>query len=134
MAANSGQTDLLADAIARGMPAKLAVRLARVSERTARRRLQESDFRQLVLERRARFVDDAAGKLAATTRKAAHCPRELLDSSSDQIRLAAARAILEAATKLTDVVDHEARLTALEQAKRNECRITTPEVGTVTGG
>lgn len=58
---------------------------------------------------------EAVGKLAGAASAAVATLQKLLDSETPAVRLGAARAILIVSPKLREVVEHEARLTALEQ-------------------
>jgi hypothetical protein len=104
----------LLTALAAGYSIKDAARIARVGERTAHRRLDDPAFKERVAEMQAQFLSEAVGRLSNATTEAAKTLRNLLDSQSDSVRLSAARAILEFATKLRESVELERRMAVLE--------------------
>lgn len=104
----------LATGLAAGRTIKAAAAEAGIHERTARRRLEDRAFRERVRTLRAETYAQAAGVLAESATRAAETLRDLLDSEREETRLAAARAILEHATKARDSIDLEERLSELE--------------------
>lgn len=112
----SNADDLLVAALASGKSVKDAACEAGVSERTAFRRLEQTDFVRRVAELRGRMVESAAGRLAAAAGAACDRLTKLLNAESEGVQLGAARLILEQAVRLREVVDLERRLAALEEA------------------
>jgi hypothetical protein len=108
-----GDTALI-EALARGQTVAQAARLAGVSRRTAFRRLQEPDFRDVVRKCRGEIFDSASGALAATMRRATRTLRILLDDATPTVRLGAAKAILDSAQRLHEAIEVEQRLAVLE--------------------
>jgi hypothetical protein len=102
--------DLLAVALAAGQEVADAARSARLSERTAYRRLADPDFRRRVAELRGRAVDRALGRLSGTMAQAADRLKALLDSDDERVALAAARAVLEFGHRLREQVELEERV------------------------
>lgn len=89
--------DALVVALASGATVTLAARKAGLSDRTARRRLADAAFRLRVSGARSELVRRAVGKLAGAGALAVKTLRTLAkDATSEQVRLGAARALLEA--------------------------------------
>jgi HEAT repeat protein len=108
--------DALALALAAGQSFQDAATAAGVDERTARRRWDDHGFRQRVAALRTAMVDQAVGRLSEAMVAAALVLRSLLGSGTPpNVRLGAARSLLELGTKIRESVEIEARLTALEQ-------------------
>lgn len=86
---------VLVAALASGATYAEAAKLAGVSERTARRRMEEREFRREVELARKDLVDRAVGRCADSLVEAVDVTRELMGSSdSDATRLSAARTLL----------------------------------------
>jgi hypothetical protein len=85
----------LAIAFAAGADAASAARHARCSERTARRRWAEENFRRKVEEMRAEMVGKAVGRLSSVGVLAVDTLHNLLTDRSSTVKLGAARAVLE---------------------------------------
>lgn len=113
--------DALAIALASGLTVEEAARQAGLSERTAFRRLAVPGYRQRVAEARAEMVTRALGKMADSMTAAADTLRQLLTASGDNVKLGAARALLELGVKLRESVELEQRMADLEarSAERN---------------
>jgi hypothetical protein len=111
--------DALLLALACGATVEAAARQCELTERTVYRRLKETAFRGRLQALRADMVQRAAGMLTAA---AAEAVRTLLSLQKQAVpatvRLGSARAILEIGMKLREVVDLEARLSALEALVR----------------
>lgn len=110
--------ELLVAALAAGAGVVEASRRSGLSRRTVSRRLADPEFRREVQEARSRTVDAALGRITESLSAAADALQALLASSSDAIRLGAARAIFEVCGKMRDSVEFEARLAVLEEAQR----------------
>jgi hypothetical protein len=102
-------------ALAAGQTVRDAARTAGLGERTVRRRLADPDFRRGVAELRGEMVDRALGRAADGMSEAADMLRRLLRAKRENIRLGAARSLLEFGIRLRESVELEARLTALEK-------------------
>jgi hypothetical protein len=102
-------------ALAAGRTVREACCKAGISERTAFRRLEDSAFRRRVTEVRADMVQRALGKLADNAAAAADTLRKLLKADGENVKLGAARSILELGNRLRESVELEQRLAALEQ-------------------
>jgi hypothetical protein len=88
--------DVLSLALATGLPIAKAAERAKISTRTVRRRLSDAAFRNRVHELRSELIQSAVGRLAGLGRRAANELNRLIKSSrSDQVRLGAARAVLQ---------------------------------------
>src|SRR4051812_42945762 len=86
-------------ALASGKTVADAARDAGVSVSTAHRRMAEAEFRRQVAAARTDALARAVGQLADTSTAAVQTLRSLLDAESDTVRLGAARAILDQATR-----------------------------------
>lgn len=106
---------LLIAALAGGQTIVAAAKSAGVSERTVRRRLQEPGFRQEVQATRTQMVSEATGFLARASSGAAATLVHLLKAESEQVRLGAARSILELGARLREGEEFERRLASLEE-------------------
>lgn len=107
---------LLIAMLASGSTIKDAANSAGVSERTARRRLDDPGFCQRVNEAQAALVGQATGVLAAGMTEAAETLKSLLQAQSERTRLSAARAILWLGLKVRETAELEARLLEIEKA------------------
>lgn len=108
------QVALFVLAVARGATIKAAAREAGVDESTGHRWIRKPEIKARVGAVRDQLWGEAAGALAAASTEAVAALRKLLTAKSPRIRLGAARAILESGPRLREIVDHEARLAALE--------------------
>jgi hypothetical protein len=95
-----------------------AARVAQVSERTVRRRMQDPAFRERVRSMRAELVTRAVGRLSVLGCKAADGLNDLMGSSREQTKLGACRATLEYLFRGSELVEIEQRLQALEDAQK----------------
>ena len=101
-------------ALARGRTIRSAARVAGFSERQTHRKLGDPAFRGRVSKVRGAIVGRAVGILSAAGAEAARTLQKLLASQTDQVRLAAARSILELGTKLRETMELTERIEALE--------------------
>jgi hypothetical protein len=107
--------------IAAGLSIKAAAE-ADCGERTAHTWLEDPRYRTLISELRHRMLDEAVGSL-----------RKSLNDANSSVRLRAALGIIDAAVRMRDHVEFEARILRLEQdapRERTEVRprITIPDV------
>jgi len=102
-------------ALAAGQPVDAAAQAAQVSERTAYRRLADPAFKRAVQTARAELLAQAVGRLADAATAAVATLRDLLDAEADSVRLGAARAILDAGMRGTELVDLAERVATLEE-------------------
>ncbi len=86
--------DLLVLAIATGATQREAAQRAGVSESTVKRRCQDANFRNRILDTRAEIRCEAVGQLTANSKKAIDTLFKALEASSESVRVAAARAVL----------------------------------------
>ena len=115
-----GADDKLILALAAGQTVAEAARTAGVSERTAYRRQEDSDFRARVEAARSDMVERASGALAFGGRTAAATVLKLITSAqSETVKLGAARTMLEFMYRsrelraLSDALERLDRLEAL---------------------
>lgn len=106
--------DQLVTALAAGKSIAEAAKAAGVSERTARRWLDEETIRQRVEAARAEFVRQALAQLSSAASDAVKALRALLKSENDNAKLGAARAILTTLIPLKEHFELEARISQLE--------------------
>lgn len=102
--------------LASGHSVANAARLCNVTARTVHRRLKKPEFSREVDKVRRSLMDRAVGRLASTMARASSTLRELLDDQDADVRLRAAKTILECGLKLRDALSMESRLAALEEA------------------
>jgi hypothetical protein len=103
--------------LAGGATVQGAAQLCDVSERTIHRRLNDPVFKHRLAQARAGMVERALGHLATGAAEAAVVLRNLLAAEGDNIKLGAARSILELGNKLREGVELEARIAVLENRK-----------------
>jgi molybdenum-dependent DNA-binding transcriptional regulator ModE len=106
--------DALLHALASGATVEAAARQSGVSERTVYRRLADPAFRRRLQDLRAEMTRRTASSLTAAGTEAVETLRRLLNSSSEPIRVAAARAILQLGAKLREATELEERMAAIE--------------------
>jgi hypothetical protein len=114
MASKTGRDEALVLAVGRRLTVRAAAKASGYCERQAHRKLDDPAFRRRVVEARGAIVGRAVSVLSAAGVEAAQTLRKLLASPTDQIRLAAARSILELGTKLRDSVELSERIEALD--------------------
>ncbi len=102
-------------ALAAGTTVKEAAEQVGVGERTVYRRLEDAEFQRRVAAARSEMLSRGVGMLADATTEAVSTMRKLLAAKSESVQLAAARAILELASRLRESVELEQRITELEQ-------------------
>jgi hypothetical protein len=100
--------------IAAGRSIKAAA-AADCGERTAHTWLEDPRFRMLVAGLRGRMLDEAVGTLAEAANEAVGALRKLLDDENSGVRLRAALGILDAAVRVRQHIELDARLLRLEQ-------------------
>jgi len=106
--------DRLAVELAAGKIVGEAARVARLSERTAYRRLDDPKFRRRVTTLRSEMIGRATGRLADASSKAVDTLAALLKADSESVRLGAARSILEMGAKFRESAELEQRIAELE--------------------
>jgi hypothetical protein len=108
--------EILATALAGGATVRDAAADAKISPRTAYRRLQDPAFRARVTEIRARLVDQVIGKLVDSGMLAVMVLRNLaLKASSDAVKRAAASDLLEHGRRARHEQELEERIRRLEE-------------------
>jgi hypothetical protein len=106
--------------LASGLSVKAAAKKAKVSTRTAFRRLADPAFLRQVDKAKEEAIRQASSRLAATSVKAAGKLRALLGSKDERVSLQAAWRILKLAMPWQEFADMERRLAALEKPKRED--------------
>jgi AcrR family transcriptional regulator len=114
--ARHGADDALVLAIATGCTREQAAERVGLSAATVYRRLGDPDFRRRVAAVRAELLEQAIGRLVDATTEAADTLRSLLTAESESVRHAAARTLLEQATKGLETLDLAVRIEQLERA------------------
>lgn len=104
----------LLTALAAGATNREAGQVAGVSERTVRRRMADPGFRARVHDVRGEMLSRALGELTDASVEAAATLRKLLTARPPTVRLGAARAILELATRLRESTELGERVAAIE--------------------
>ena len=102
-------------ALATGATVREAAKLSGFGESTAYRRSADPEFRNRVSAARDELWGAAIGKLANAATEAVETLQELLTCEDAKVRLGSARAILAVAPHLRETVEHERRLSELEQ-------------------
>jgi hypothetical protein len=103
-------------ALAAGATHAAAARKAGCGERTIRTwQAERPEFARRVAQLRSEMSGRACGRLAAGMAAGADTLRALLKARSEQVRLGAARALLELGVKVRESVELEARIRALEE-------------------
>lgn len=109
---------VLITALAAGKCVRVAAEEAGIGERTVYRRLEDAAFRRQVDEARGDMISRATGQLSDAATSAVETLRALLTSTSDTVRLGAARSILELGGRLRESEELEKRIERLEEAAR----------------
>jgi hypothetical protein len=108
-----GETALLL-ALAAGETVRDAAKAANIGERTATRRVADPAFRLRLAEVRGDLFRQAQDRLAGAMTAAADTLRNLLSARSENVRLGAARTIIELGVKVRDALEMEERMSAVE--------------------
>jgi len=110
----NGRFEQVAFLLASGSTQEEAARKARVGIRTVTRWVHDAGFQKKVSDYRAGMVERATGIMADAMSAAAGKLKKLLDAKSEQVQLAAAKAIQENGARLLENHDFEKRLAKLE--------------------
>lgn len=118
MVANGRQNadTVLIAALASGLTVEDAAARANVGVTTVYRRFKDEAFRQQVRDVRSRILSRSVGRLSDATVAAVTTLRLLLTAEGDQVKLGAARAILDQVVRLREHTDLEERIAALESS------------------
>ncbi len=112
---NETKIEQLAIGVASGLSIHRAAKNLGIPDTTARRWAREASFKPIVEKHRGDIIDEAVGKLSRVSSKAAKTLCELLGPDhSDDVRLKAARAILDGLIMVRDHITISERLNALE--------------------
>lgn len=114
--------EVLALGLAAGKTVQAAARAAKVSESTAARRMKDPAFLARVSDLRGEMVGRAVGHLADAMTAAAATLRKLLSCSALNVRLGAARSLIELGVRIREATELEERVKALESVTRREGR------------
>jgi len=102
-------------ALACGASVESAARSAGVSPRTAHRRLKDPEFQRQLRKLKREMMERASSILTAGTLEAAKSFLAFQDPSTSQtVRLGAARSIFQYSLKMQERLDFEERIAALE--------------------
>jgi hypothetical protein len=102
-------------ALANGKSVRGAATQTGLSARTVARRLNEPEFQKAVTKARNDMMAQAAGVLAATAAAAAIRAGQLLQSENEMVAISAARLILSEMTKLSEYLNIDAQVEAIEE-------------------
>ena len=118
MAARGRQSadERLALELATGKTVADAAVAAGVAERTAYRRLADAAFAARVRELRRSVVSVAAARLADGMAGAADVLRKLMDHADPHVRFKAAKAVIELATKVTELSELQQQILEMERS------------------
>jgi transcriptional regulator with XRE-family HTH domain len=86
-----------------------------VSERTISRRLEDPRFRIQLEKLKDAALSEAVSKLSSACSQAVETLRKLLECKSDNVRLGAARSVLELAVSMRASTELNVRITKLEE-------------------
>ena len=119
--ASHGDTALIVALAAGATPAE-AAQQARVSRRTAYRRLEDAEFRRRVAVERDMLVRATVGRLTEASLEAVETLRALAidQGTAPAVRVSAAKAILDFGWRFREQADVIQRLAALEAALGGE--------------
>jgi hypothetical protein len=112
--------DAFALALAAGSTIEAAARHAKISERTAYRRLKDPVFVKRVEHIRADLIQRTVARLAALGTIAADALGKLIQSKDERVRLGAARATLDYLYRGAEIFELERRLRELEELVKPE--------------
>lgn len=110
----NADTALIA-ALTTGATIKEAAKAAKVSERTAYRRLEDAAFKAQLAAARDLLIGETVGRLVAATSSAVDTHQELLADERSTVRLGAARSIIDQALRIREASELAERVTRLEQ-------------------
>ena len=105
---------ILIEALAAGRTHQQAAEQAGCSAKTVQRRMGQPAFTQALRERRAERLDQLATGLEASAATALETLNELMQSDSENIRIAAVRLALGEHVRYRSTHEHESRLLDLE--------------------
>lgn len=114
--------EAVALSLASGSTLEGAAKKSSVGVTTIKTWLANPAFARRVQELRAEMTTRAMSKLIDGMSFAASTLRELLSADSEQVRLSAARSVIELACKLRDTVELEQRVAALEARREGRSR------------
>jgi hypothetical protein len=106
--------DELALLVASGLTIRQAAKQLGISEATAYRRSERSDFKQKVAEIRSEALSASVGRLSALVADAVTALEAILRNGSDRDRLAASRIILSSVSPMMELSELRQRIDALE--------------------
>ena len=92
-----------------------AAKAAGISEATMRRWQQQDEFKAAYRDARRQLVEGAVGRLQGVTGEAVETLRRNLTCSTSSVEVAAAKFVLEHASKAIELLDLAERIEALEE-------------------
>jgi transposase-like protein len=115
-----GKGHLAALAIASGSSIRKVARDLGLDERTLRRWLKNAGFKAKVERYRAEFTSQTIGRLTAASSAAVGVLVKLMAEGSEQVKLGAARAILDKLPIMSEYADLSERVRQLESTRPGE--------------
>lgn len=115
MSRREAQDEILVDALTRGLSYEAAGELAGCSGRTVARRMENAGFARWVSNRRGERVVATAGQLTLLSSEAVETIRGCLEAESHQVRLSAAKTLLDLAVKFRTAHDLEVEIAEIRQ-------------------
>jgi hypothetical protein len=114
------KVEKLALGLARGGSLRQAAKSAKIAPTTARRMAADKSFKDRVATRRAEIIGQATGRLTRLASKAAETLGDLLDAKHEpEIRLKAARAVLQDLLAVREHAEQYERLALIEERMAN---------------
>lgn len=117
----------LATALAAGLTLVDAAAAAGVSERTARRRMADPQYRSAIHAVRTEIVDSTVGRLVAASVGAVDTLAELSANGNDSVRLRAAGQLLGHLVAVSEAIELRLRLDALEASITQAHALPNPD-------
>lgn len=105
---------LLIVGLAAGRPLVDVAAEAGISTRTVQRRMAKPEFQRKVSDLRGQMMQDLSGRLSQISGIAMERLQSLLEADSENVRLGAARSILDQTLRVREAVDFEGRLKEVE--------------------
>ena len=107
-------------ALASGASHRSAAESAGCAAKTVQRRLSDPEFRRSLNEARGRLFEQALGRAASHAIRAADVLAEVMDDRENppRVRVSAAKALLDSASRYREVQEFDHRITELEEVAR----------------
>lgn len=104
--------------LATGRTVAEAAQEAGFTYRVGRRRMENSEFREVVKTARAGLLEEALGELTTLSKESAKRLRVMIQSEDPKTALKAIEIVYAARTSVAGEFDHEERIAALEGKKQ----------------